>query len=116
MTSGDVAKIDEVLSTASFDDLCQRWKAFVNSLDRYNFSIYDYDNDIDVREQLEEALSKCAVDVRTRALAALIESDLNFVNRTNPTERSRYGPNGWHSRLPQSPGQALAEDIKSGNL
>lgn len=108
-------------SDASFDQLVYQYRLFVHSVDGYAFTIYDYDNDLSVRESLDRALQSCSAELREKAQASLQKLDDQFLQETVAAER-KYGPNcedcsfNWYSRLPRNPGDTLKEDIEAWNF
>lgn len=124
LTHEDLAALDSAMkavgSTSGFKASFQDLVEFVHSLDGYDFSIYDYDNDVCVRESMDLAIQRCPAPLQERAQAVLQELDQDFLSRTVPVERScslsTQVSVDWHSRLPKNPGSELAKDIESGNL
>ena len=104
LSEADLAALDRALAALgaqppSFSELVRRYQALVRTVETYDFSRYDYENDIDARRLIEEALPGCSVAVQIKARAVLQPIDSKFL------ERTVEGPGeGWHSRVPANPG------------
>ena len=98
-------------SSVTLDELMDRYRKFVASIDGYPFSIYDYDDDVSVRVQLEDLIEQMTPEIR----AELKGLDDVFMAQTVVSRRSSaMGP--WYDRLPISPGEEIATDILCGNV
>ncbi|HMS54422.1 MAG TPA: hypothetical protein PKA27_03400 [Fimbriimonadaceae bacterium] len=116
LTDSELKALNDLLAPQTFDNLVEQWRSFVHSIADYRFSIYDYDNDVSVRERIEECARQSDVELRTKILLATLESDLMFLESTQAMNRSHYSSASWHSRLPSNPVGELLLDVTSGNL
>lgn len=116
LAPGELAELNSHLAPRSFQELVQRWKSFVESLDGYAFTIYDYDNDVAVRDQIAAATAKCSIAVQVKVWAVLSDLDQRYLEATVDVDRSRSPVGSWNRRLPRNPGGELGRDIEDGNL
>ena len=100
----------------AFADLLGRWQRVTESLEGYDFTIYDYDDDVDSRVLLQDALDRAPVDLQVKGWAVLRPFDEAFLIGTVWVSRSRYPQGGWHARLPIKPGVTMQADIEDENL
>ena len=120
----DLAVIDKLLKEAGtrsgLKKVFRDYAYFVSRVDGYGFSIYDYDNDLSVRDTVDEALAGCSEPLRDRVLAVFGPIDEAFLAKTVPYDRSfssaKKLSENWHTRLPKNPGSELRSDIDSGNI
>lgn len=111
-----VAKVFEQDPVPTFLSLVDAYCEFVASLEGYAFSIYDYDNDLALRDNLDLVLAFVDAPLRDKALVVLRSADEAFETQTVETVR-RHGSGSPRSmRLPIRPGDELASDIESGNV
>ena len=113
MTTEALRQIDERLAPGTYEALKEQWSAFVDQLDHYPFSIYDYDNDIDSRALIAEVTADLTVDVQVSVWEDLHPLDAKFITKTNQQPRRKYPLNAWHSRLPKKPGEELTSDMEA---
>ena len=116
LTPDEVALLNEKCHPHTWSELVSKWAKLTKSLDGYDYSIYDFDNDVSVRSIIQSAINASPKRLQDKALALLKEHDERFLKRTKPVERLRYEVDNWHSRIPIHPGAGLQEDIDSGNL
>jgi len=116
LTPDALEMLEAQLHPLSFAHVMAKWRALVDSLNNYGFSIYDYDNDVDSRVLLQQAAQSCPVNVQVQMWAALRELDEAFISQTDSHRRSRYPAESWHARLPKRPGSDLLADIDAGNV
>ena len=85
--------------------LISAWYAFVESvLSGYGFSIYDYENDLSIRDRIEDEISKGVV-IDSRLKAALDSSDIRLRKVLIPLERPlRSAPSSswWYIGVPST--------------
>lgn len=99
----------------TWDDLLSRWRGVVESVESgYQFSIYDYANDLDVRSLIQDVLDQTMGTVETTP--AVADLDQRFIRSTRPSNsvlatRDR-GP--WAKRVPRHPGPELQADLDDG--
>jgi hypothetical protein len=112
----DIAELDRHIEGETFQGLLQKWQTLIASLDGYAFSIYDYDNDVTVRERIKQAIDQSPVDVQVKAWAELKPLDEAFLAKTAPAKRTAFSHQDWPSRIPLHPGEDLAKDIEDQSL
>lgn len=115
-TEQERATLDSLIEGETFLVAVERWQRVVESVEGYAFSIYDYDNDIGIRQYIQDTVSDCPIEIQVKVWAALRSSDLAFFAATQSFDRPRYPLGSWHRRLPSRPGEELVSDIASENL
>lgn len=100
--------------------LLGRWADFVDTVENlYNYTIYDYKNDLAVRDLLEEILRVSPELLRRKLLMKIEGLDNRFVTATRPVTHPLLGgesKNWWYYRVPKEPGAELAGDLASAGL
>lgn len=96
---------------AASDSLVERWRGFVESVERgYRFGLDDYRNDLDLRSMIAEAGLAEAVrdtDLRFRAL---------LVNTRQPVWESDAPDAWWVCGYPRNAGADLIADLRQSGL
>jgi hypothetical protein len=96
-----------------------RWSDFVTRVERgYDDSIYEYTNDLSVRDRLERVVHGAGPGLRAKLEGALAEDDRRFEAATEDSARplGEFGqttPPRWWRRVPRRPAGELAEDLES---
>jgi hypothetical protein len=109
----DVAGFKITLSS-----LTERWVRFVKAVEAgYDDSIYEYTNDLGVRNLLENVISACPPPLRIRLTAVLDVWDGRFLNATERlsrplTQRRDENPGWWWFRVPLRLGFELQKDLQ----
>lgn len=112
-----VAQRDFTLS-----DLLEKWMRFVLSVEHgYNDSIYEYTNDLSVRELLEKVTDASPQSLRNKLLKELKAWDDRLMAVTKPApqplmERKGEKPAWWWFRIPSKPGNELRSDLQTERL
>jgi hypothetical protein len=102
----------------SFDAMLGRWSAFVTTVERgYEDSIYEYTNDLSVRDRLESVAAGAGPALRAKLHGALAEDDRRFEAATEDADRALGefpdgGPSWWR-RVPRRRAGELAEDLEA---
>lgn len=74
--------------TVRVEDLVQRWMKFVGQVeDGYNDSIYEYANDLAVRDVIEKILTDSSREFSNRLLAEVNPLDRRFLDATRQVSR-----------------------------
>ncbi len=100
----------------SLDAMLGRWTAFVTTVERgYEDSIYEYTNDLSVRDRLEGVAAGAGPALRAKLHGALAEDDRRFAAATQEADRplgefAEGGPSWWR-RVPRRRVGELAEDL-----
>jgi hypothetical protein len=100
----------------SLDAMLGRWSAFVTTVERgYGDSIYEYTNDLSVRDLLESVAAGAGPALRAKLHAALAEDDRRFAAATQEAGRAlgefaEEAPSWWR-RVPRRRVGELAEDL-----
>jgi hypothetical protein len=103
----------------SLDAMLRRWSDFVTQVERgYDDSIYEYTNDLSVRDRLERIVQGAGPRLRAELEGALAEDDRRFEAATEESARplGEFGeasPPWWWRRVPRRPAGELAEDLES---
>ncbi len=100
--------------------LLSRWANFVSAVENiYEFSIYDYTNDLAVRDLLEEVLCICPERLRQKLLVKIKGIDDRFVTATSPVTHPLLrgeSRDWWWYRVPKEPSAELADDLTSAGF
>jgi hypothetical protein len=109
-------ELARLLGEDSLGALLVDWRRFVSEVERgYEDSIYDYENDLSVRDRLERLVGAASPGLRTQVEGALAEPDRRFTAATKEAAR----PLGvtfttwWWRRVPVRLVGELAEDLRS---
>ena len=100
----------------SLDAMLGRWSAFVTTVERgYEDSIYEYTNDLSVRDRLERVVAGAGPSLAAKLHGALAEDDRRFEAATQETDRALgefadEAPSWWR-RVPRRRVGELAEDL-----
>ena len=100
----------------SLDAMLSGWSAFVTAVERgYEDSIYEYTNDLSVRDRLEEVAAGAGPALRAKLHGALAEDDRRFAAATQEADRAlgefaERAPSWWR-RVPRRRVGELAEDL-----
>jgi hypothetical protein len=95
-----------------------RWSSFVTDVERgYDDSIYEYTNDLSVRDRLESVVEGAGPGLRAKLDASLAEDDRRFAAATQEAARPLgefmdAGPSWWR-RVPRRRAGELAEDLEA---
>jgi hypothetical protein len=93
-----------------------RWSAFVTTVERgYDDSIYEYTNDLSVRDRLEGVAAGAGPALRAKLHGALADDDRRFAAATQEADRAlgeftEEAPSWWR-RVPRRRVGDLAEDL-----
>lgn len=88
-----------------------RWARLIQSLDQpYQFSIYDYEDDLSARTILDELITLLGDSNEVQDLRAILEPlDALFLARTQP--RQLPESNSWLNRVPLLTGEEMRRDL-----
>ena len=96
-----------------------RWSHFVTQVERgYDDSIYEYTNDLSVRDRLERVIAGAGPDLRAKLEGAVAADDRGFEAATEESARplGEFGDAGapwWWRRVPRRRVGELADDLES---
>ena len=95
--------------------MLRRWSDFVTAVERgYDDSIYEYTNDLSVRDHLERVVAGAGPGLRAKLDAALAADDRRFTAATEEAARPLGADSSsWWGRVPRRRVGELAEDLKS---
>lgn len=118
LTSGERVELDELLGGASLGQMLRQWAEFVQAVERgYEDSIYEYMNDLSVRDQLEKLILMSSSALAAKLNAEFSSLDERFVNATEPARHSLSAAHGdvgaWWQRVPRRRAGELEEDLKA---
>ena len=97
----------------SLGAMLRRWADFVTQVERgYADSIYEYTNDLSVRDRLERVVQGAGSGLRAKLEGAVAEHDRRFEAATEESARSlgKADP-WWWRRVPRRLTGELAEDL-----
>ncbi|MGH9970026.1 MAG: hypothetical protein ACREBG_19835 [Pyrinomonadaceae bacterium] len=128
-SSEEIHELQKALATLSksthrdlsLNELLQGWNQFVSMVERgYKESVYDYTNDLSVRDLLESLLLNVPASVRDKISALLEPYDLRFQAATSPTGqpllRGLEDPRSWWFRIPKVLGPELEDDLRAQGI
>jgi hypothetical protein len=118
LTIDDRSTLETLLHGTSLNQLFGRWAEFVRAVERgYDDSIYEYTNDLSVRDRLEDLISASSVTLADKLRAELTTIDQRFVETTEAAARPLSAAPGvlafWWKRVPKRRGGEFAEDLKA---
>lgn len=118
LASEERTELEELLRGASLNHVLGQWAEFVRAVERgYDDSIYEYTNDLSVRDQLEKLISASSSTLAAKLAAEFAPIDERFVNATEPAKRPLSAAHGdlpaWWRRVPKRRVGELAEDLKT---
>jgi len=121
LTQEEREELGRVLAGLGEDSLgamLGRWSAFVTTVERgYEDSIYEYTNDLSVRDRLEALAAGAGPALRTKLQGALAEDDRRFAAATQEAGRAlgefAEGAPPWWRRVPRRRVGELAEDLEA---
>lgn len=102
--------------------LLERWEKFVSEVEKgYNESIYEYTNDLSVRDLLQFIVDNSPLIIGNKLTGALQIWDERFSKSTEMSNRSVFPDKGslqawWWFRVPVNPGSELRNDLQPGEL
>lgn len=109
-------ELARLLGEDSLGSLLQDWRRFVAAVERgYGDSIYEYTNDLTVRDRLERVVAGASPGLRGQLEHALAAADARFDAATEEAAR----PLGvtyttwWWQRVPRRLVGELAEDLRA---
>jgi len=107
----------------TLEQLLHRWQDFVVQAERgYQNSIYEYTNDLSVRDLLEEILRESPQTLRKELMQLIRPWDERFYNATKRIKRpvlpnvGQESRSWWWFRVPKSVGGELEEDLRSEGI
>ena len=109
--------------TITLNELLQSWGEFVAAVERgYSYSIYDYANDLAVRDLIEE-VTEAVLPEDAEAIRRVIDGDDNrFRDLTTPLNRPIVAletiseRRWWYYRVPRKAGDELTKDLQSEGI
>lgn len=102
--------------------MLERWENFVSEVEKgYDNSIYEYTNDLSVRDLLQVVIDNSPLALRDKLIRALLIWDERFKKATEESNRSilsdkEKSPAWWWFRVPVNPGSELKTDLQSDGL
>jgi ribosomal protein L16 Arg81 hydroxylase len=108
-----------VPSTRSLQGLLDGWRHFVIQVEQeYEYSIYEYTNDLSIRDLLKEILSKAPQTLREKLIQEIRMWDNRFQEATQEISRpvvprADHDLPSWWFRIPRNLKGELAEDLRA---
>lgn len=102
--------------------LLEKWSEFVLTVERgYDYSIYEYTNDLSVRDLLETVTTESPQGLRNKLVKEIGGWDERFMTVTRKASRPLVVPIGkkpawWWFRVPIHPGDELRTDLRAEGL
>jgi hypothetical protein len=115
----ELARLLAEVGEPSLNAMLRDWSDFVVAAERgYDYSIYDYTNDLSVRDQLEDVVQGAGPGLRAKLEGSLAEADRRFEAATEESARplGKFGaatPPWWWRRVPRRRVGELADDLES---
>jgi ribosomal protein L16 Arg81 hydroxylase len=106
----------------SLQKLLDRWSRVVAQVEQgYEYSIYEYTNDLSVRDLLEEILSETPQALRGKLAQAIQVWDDRFLEATRRVEKPLASTatcdlSHWWFRIPKSLEEELSEDLQAEGI
>jgi hypothetical protein len=116
LTPEEQKELARLLAGDTLGALLGRWSGFVTAVERgYDDSIYEYTNDLSVRDRLEGVAAGAGPALRAKLHARLAEDDRRFAAATQETDRAlgeftEEAPSWWR-RVPRRRVGELADDL-----
>lgn len=115
------------LIDGGLSEMASRWQAIATSAERYELTLDDWLNDVDLRDILAGAIDVASEPDRAAVRSSIDRSDAVFRAATVETgplwgaavaasdghDRARQW---WYFRRPKHPGAELAEELKTAGL
>jgi hypothetical protein len=116
MTAEQREELARLLGGATLGSLLQDWRGFVTAVERgYDDSIYEYTNDLSVRDRLERVVAGASPGLRAQLEQALAADDARFETATEEAERPLGATytTWWWRRVPRRLAGELADDLRA---
>jgi hypothetical protein len=99
----------------SLNELVRQWTDFVHAVERgYDDSIYEYTNDLSVRDILQRLLTAASPALRAKLERALAPVDERFTAATEESAQPLGTADGsWWRRVPKRRVGELADDLSA---
>ena len=119
---GDLEEDFMTTDLTDIESLVKKWAAFVHQVGRgYTATIYDYENDVTIRDKIDSLLMKHSSNSVIEFLQLRIEKlDDSFRRITIATEnppwkvsKNKNDPGWWWYRIPKKLVGDLEEDLKN---
>ena len=107
-------ELARLLDGATLGSLLQKWGRFVTAVERgYDDSIYEYTNDLSVRDRLERVVAGASPGLRAQLERALAPDDDRFETATEEAARPLGATytTWWWRRVPLRRAGELADDL-----
>jgi hypothetical protein len=94
---------ERLKAPVSLGGLVKSWEQFVGEIERgYRLTIYDYTNDLTVRDDLEHLVSGVSAGLRRRLMEAVKSVDDRFEAATEEADKFLLPrPHRWWRRIPR---------------
>lgn len=120
LTSEEQKELESLLDAtpygASLNELVDQWGEFVGGLEHgYDDSIYEYTNDLAVRDRLQSLFAASSPSLRAKMESAIAPLDHRFAFATEPAARPLRANTGdlpsWWRRVPRRRDGEFADDL-----
>ena len=120
--------VTDSLRRGGLGGIVARWSAIASTAGRYDLTLDDWLNDLDLRDILAGALTVAPKHARDEVHAALERADAAFRAATVQSARSLWGEAGeganphdrtrqwWYFRYPKHPGATMRADLAEAGI
>jgi hypothetical protein len=121
LTRQERKQLDPLLQSepaVSLNKLFAQWAEFVRAVERgYDGSIYEYTNDLCVRDRLQSLIAASSPTLRAKLEKSLAPVDERFTVATEPAARplrsDSADPPSWWRRIPRRRRGELGDDLET---
>ena len=115
--------VSDSVRRGGLSGIVARWSAIASTAGRYDLTLDDWLNDLDLRDIIAGALAVASARERDEAKATLERADAAFLAATVESARSLWGAAGeganahdrarqwWYFRYPKHPGATMRADL-----
>ena len=105
----------------SLERLLDKLRIFIKEVENgYDFSIYDYLNDLTIRDHVEKILRTAPSTLLEKLSREIQIVDQRFKDATvkleKPLRKDNKEVSWWWYRIPRNPGEELRDDLKSEGI
>ena len=120
--------VSDSVRRGGLEGLVARWSAIASTAGRYDLTLDDWLNDLDLRDILAGALAVAPAFARDEVRSALSRADAAFRAATVESARSLWGAAGeganahdqvrqwWYFRYPRHPGATMRADLAEAGI
>jgi hypothetical protein len=108
------ALANRIGTPVTLDGLLRDWQNFIAEIEHgYGLSLYDYTNDLSVRDRLDELMTTVSGQLRPKLEARLAPLDARFQKATEVAPAPLMArPQSWWRRIPRQRGADFDADLE----